>query len=229
MRSLSKPRLGIVLIAVLLSTPVLALGPVDGEIGAVWWANEFDSDGGAANVSSDAGAPGFFAQLWFFDRFGLKASQYTSDLDDVGADSADYTSVDAMWRPFSPSENNFIALGLGWEEMDLASIGLDGDTSGARVTVEGRIAVAVVYFYGQGSYLPKLDDTPATVAADGVFEDLSSLELEAGVAWKVAPFIGLRGGYRSQKVDFTRIPEIGPELEGEVDSNGFFAGLNFRF
>ncbi len=215
--------------------PALAVGPIDGEVGAVWWANEFQSTGGSTAISGDGDAPGYRAELWLFKKYGVRAGQFSSDLGDLSMDNADYLSVDVMWKVFSPTENNYFAVGAGWQDMDLASVGLDGNTSGARLTADGRVAAAgLVYFYGHASSLPSLDDADATIAADGTFEDLSGFETEVGVSVKLAPFVSLRGGYRTQTVDFTRtgfvpLPGQPATVSGEVESDGFLAGLTFRF
>lgn len=218
-----------VLLGCLLSIPATAAGPVSGEVGAMWWQNDFESTG-ATGVDSDAGAPGFRAELWMFKRYGLRAGRYSSDLDDIGADASDYTSFDFMWRAYSATENSYLAIGLGWQEMALESIGLVGDTSGARVNVEGRLGLGgVVYLYAQGSYLPDLDDASSNSLGGGTFSDLSGLEYDAGVSWKFAPFVVLRAGYRAQSVDFTYSPVVGPSGGGEAESRGFHLGLGVRF
>jgi hypothetical protein len=161
---------GLFSLLLFVAMPAQALGPVDGEVSAVWWNNEYAVDEGGLGASEDAAAPGFLAELWLFNRYGLRAGVYSSDLDDVGLDSSDYMSVDLLWRAFSPTENSFFALGAGWTEMDLSTIGLDGDTSGARLTAEGRVGIiALLYLYGQGAYMPALDDAPATDPALGRF------------------------------------------------------------
>jgi hypothetical protein len=226
---------GLFSLLLFVAMPAQALGPVDGEVSAVWWNNEYAVDEGGLGASEDAAAPGFLAELWLFNRYGLRAGVYSSDLDDVGLDSSDYMSVDLLWRAFSPTENSFFALGAGWTEMDLSTIGLDGDTSGARLTAEGRVGIiALLYLYGQGAYMPALDDAPATDPALGRFEDVESTELELGVSWKILPVLSLRAGYRKQEVEFLRtgfIPLAGspPEVSGQVESDGFLAGLTARF
>jgi hypothetical protein len=201
------------------------MGPVDGEFGAVWWASDFDATEADNSVSASADAPGFRAELWMFKRWGVRAERYSSDLDELDGSDSDYTSIDFRWRAFSPGENNYFAVGLGWEQLDLATIGLDGNTSGARVGAEGRIAVAgMVYVY----------DAPAEDPALGRFEDLDGYELEAGVSLKMAPFVSFRAGYRAQSINFTRtgfepIPDGPTALDGEAESTGFLAGLTFRF
>ncbi|MDH3626840.1 MAG: hypothetical protein OES25_04200 [Acidobacteriota bacterium] len=216
-------------------TPALAAGPIDGEIGAIWWANDFETTGGSTVVSGDAGAPGYRAEVWLFEDYGLRAGQYRSSLGDFSFDDAESVSVDFLWRVLSPTENNFLAVGAGWQDMDLATVGLAGDTSGARLTAEGRAAAAgFVYVYGQVSYLPSLADADATIITDGTFEDLSGIETEVGASFKLAPFVSLRAGYRSQTIDFTRtgfvpLPGQPTSVDGEIESSGFLAGLTVRF
>ena len=219
----------------MLCLPAMAVGPVQGEVGAVWWANNFDASAGLANVSSDAGAPGFHAELWIMNKYGFRAERFSSDLDDIGGASADYTSIDVLWRPISPTGNNFFAVGLGWQEMDLATVGLDGDTSGVRVAAEGRVGLgALFYAYAQGSYFPSLDEANASNPQLGRFEDLDGHEYEIGVSWKVFPFMSMRAGYRTYNVNFNEtgidpLLGIGTELSGEVESDGFLLGLSARF
>ena len=225
----------IVILAVAFGTPARAAGPVDGEVGAVWWANDFQVQEGGVAASADASAPGYRVELWLFQRFGFHAAAYSSDLDEIGADSSDYLNVDVLWRAFSPSDNNYLAIGAGWQKMDLGTIGLDGDTDGARALVEGRVGlVGPVYFYGLGSWLPALSDTHSTDPALGEFRDMSGYELDAGVAWTILPFVSLRAGFREQSVEYVRsgyvpLPGQPAQMDGEVDSSGYVAGLSFRF
>ena len=86
------------------AVPAVALGPIDGEVGAVWWANDFDSTGGASTLTADGDAPGFRAELWVYNKYGVRAGLYTSDLDDVNTENSDYMSVDLLWRPISSRE-----------------------------------------------------------------------------------------------------------------------------
>jgi hypothetical protein len=178
---------------------ILAVKPVDGEVGAFWWANDYESPSG----STDADAAGLRGELWVFDRFGVQAMQSGSDVGGSEEDSAGYTSVDAMWRALAFSKNNFLAVGLGWQRLDLAPVGMDDSTSGARLALQGRVSLLdYVYAYGHGAYSPALQDVPASSAASGSFEDLDGLEYELGVAWNVGPFVSLRAGYRANRIDF---------------------------
>lgn len=235
MTNITRAALGLLVLFAIGAVPAFALGPIDGEVGAVWWANEFAVNEGGASLTSDGDAPGYRAELWLLQRYGVRAGVYSSELDDLGGESTEYMSIDLLWRAFSPTANNFFAVGAGWEEMDLGLIGLDGDTSGPRISLEGRIGVAaLVYFYGQGSYLPSMDDATASDSALGRFEDLSGHEVEVGVSWKTFPFMSLRAAYRTQRLDYTRtgytpLPGQAESMEGEVESKGFLAGLSVRF
>ena len=207
----------------------MAVGPVDGEFGAVWWENDYVSDGATSDFDADAGAPGFKAELWIKKAFGFRASRYSSDVDALTAETSDFTSLDFMWRPFSPGENNFVAIGVGWQESDLINVGLADDTAGARINVEGRIAVAgIVYFYGQGSYLPEMDDAPSVVPGES-FNDLSGHEYEVGASFNFLPVVGFKVGYREQNTDFTRTDIVGAAIKGNSESSGFLGGLTVRF
>ena len=214
---------------------VEAAGPIDGEIGAIYWNSEFDSSGVAA-LASDAGSPGFRAQLWLFNKYGVKAGMYRTDLNDFTAiETSNYTSVDVMWRPLSPTQNNYLAVGLGWQQMDLNTIGLQGDTNGVRVNVDGRLGLGkIVFAYGEASYLPSLSDATASTPGFGQFGSMSGYEYEFGVSVKPFPFVQLRAGYRMHSVDFNQtgldpLLGFGTEMEGTAESSGILAGLTFNF
>ena len=219
----------VLLLCSMVATPALALGPVDGEVGALWWANEYDAEG----LSADAGVPGFNAELWWQSKFGVRA-QLLGDIDD-NASSADYATLDVMWKAFSPSENNFIALGLGWQDMDFSTLDSalrdTGDTSGMRIALEGRVGiVGMVYAYGQAAYLPSMDDATGSLPTPDTYDDMDGLEFELGLSWKPAPFISLRGGYRESRLDYTRVPSGGgSETDESSESSGYLLGAGFHF
>ena len=189
------------------SLPLIAAGPIDGEVSAIWWANDIDTKSEAGATSADAGAPGLRAELRMFERYGLRADQSRSDADGAGAD---YTNVDFMWRALAPSENNFVAVGLGWQRMDID--GFASDISGVRVSVGGRVELpAGLYAYGHGSYLPSLQDADSENPVLGEFKDLDAHEYELGVAWEATPVIRVHAGYRVNRLSFTQdgIPASG--------------------
>lgn len=174
------------------ASSALAAGPVDGEIGLNWWANDFDADFGGGDV--DAGAVGGHLQLWWNQTWGLKGALYRSDLADSGnADDIDYLSVDLKRRLISATENNYLAAGVGYERLDLRG----GDTHGLRLLVEGRAGlVGALWIYGQSAWMPVFDNTAAR-------EDQDAFELEAGLGFTPLPFVKLSAGWRRFTLDFT--------------------------
>jgi len=219
----------VLLLSSMVAAPALALGPLDGEVGALWWANEYDTEG----VSADAGVPGVHAELWWQSKFGVRA-QVLGDVDDISS-SSDYTAVDVMWKAFSPTENNFIAVGLGWQDMDFTAVDstvtsvFSGETSGVRVALEGRVGiVGMVYAYGQAAYLPAMDDASDSFTLEE-YNDMDGLEYELGVSWKPAPFISVRGGYRENQLDYKRVDLLGTNNSESSESSGFLLGVGFHF
>ncbi len=208
-----------------------AAGPVDGEVDAQWWAGDATIQEGPIRLAADdAGAPAYRGELWLFRRYGFRAGQYAADLGTLGTGDARATSLDFLWRAVSAAENTFFAVGLGWQRMELPSVGMQDPTSGARLDVEGRLGLGgVTYFYAQGGYAPTLDAPAAADPVLGRFEDLSGWEWEAGVRWKLAPFVHLRAGYRQLEVDYTRVDPLGARSEGTYETRGWLAGLGIHF
>jgi len=179
-------------IAVVPAAGALAAGPVDGEVGINWWANDFDADIGDGEV--DAGAVGGHLQLWWNETWGVKGALYRSDLADSGsAGDVDYLSVDLKRRLISVTEHNYLAAGVGYERLDLRG----GDTQGLRLLAEGRVGVVgAVWVYGHAAWMPVFDDTAAR-------EDQDAMELEAGIGFSPLPFMKLSAGWRQFELDFT--------------------------
>ncbi len=208
-----------ILTALLLSTlpasGALAAGPIDGEAGLNWWANDFDADVGDGDV--DAGAVGGHLQLWWNETWGLKGALYRSDLADTAdAGDADYLSVDLKRRVISVTENNYLAAGVGYERLDLRG----GDTNGLRLLVEGRAGlVGAVWVYGQSAWMPVFDDTDAR-------EDQDAFEFEAGVGFSPLPFVKLSAGWRKFTLDFTDTA-TGDDRNNSASGPVFEAGLKW--
>ena len=90
-----------------------ALGPVDGEIGIGWWANDFEADISEAEL--DAGSTFIYGEGWLGDHWGIRGAWYDSDLE--GEEFSDQTRFNLELRRkfFSVTDNNFVALGAGIE------------------------------------------------------------------------------------------------------------------
>jgi hypothetical protein len=245
------------LVCALVCAPAMAVGPVEGEVGAVWWSSDTETTSTAGDSSTGGGTPGVRGDLWILNRYGVRAGQYRSD--DGGA--VDHTSIDVLWRAFAPTANNFLAVGLGWQELQLGGAVAGGDTSGVRLSLEGHVGFTdLIQAYGQGAWLPSLADTAGPT---GALEQLDGYEYEVGVAWGAAPFLSVRAGWRESTVGYTEasvlptgsgftptsskdsggnksISEGGQETDqseqatlssstGEQSSRGWFLGLGFRF
>ncbi len=197
-------------IAGLAVAPSLAAGPVDGEVTAVYWLSDTEVDlGNGESDSVGSEAIGFRAELWFIEKLGVSAGLFAADLE--GSDeTVDYNNLDVKWRLLSPTENNFLAVGAGWQQIDVGS----EDTGGVRVVADGRVGlVGFLYFYGRAAYVPSLSDV-------GELSGGSMTELEAGLMIKPAPFLQLFAGYRSNDVSFDAM---------DWTTDGFVAGVGVNF
>lgn len=184
-------------------TPALALGPVDIDLGVVYWLSETEE----GDVTADSEAPGGFVDLGFGDHWVVGASYYKADPD--GGDSVDFTNLTVKYKFISATRNNFFALGAGAEKLS----GGDESATSARVFAEGRVSVKIVYFYARAAYLPSLADL-------GPLKGDTGTDFDAGVGIKPLPFFYIYAGY----ADKTREYE---QLEFKV--NGPYAGVGFNF
>ena len=191
-----------------------AVGPVDVELGALYWGAS--TDDGVANESS--GALGGFGSLWLKNSLGFGASRYDANPEgSLEGEDTDFTTVDVRWRWLSASRNNFVAFGLGAERVGV----VDDSTTAPRLSVEGRVSVKIVYFFARGAYLPTL----GSMSIEGVpYDGKTGVELEGGLAVKPAPFIHIYAAYKSNKIDMT-----GPLGDVSMTSSGPAAGLVFSF
>lgn len=194
---------------------VTAAGPVDGELGLNWWANDFDADLGEGDV--DAGAVGGHLQLWWNEKWGVRGALYRSDLADAGSeDDVDYLSVDVKRRLIAVTENNYLAAGLGFQQIDLRG----GRSEGLRLLVEGRVGlVGAVWAYGHSAWIPVFDDS-------GGRTDQDAFEFEAGVGFSPLPFIKLSAGWRRFELDFTDAAS-GDKRDRAASGPVFEAGLKW--
>jgi len=160
-----------------------AMGAVDAEVGLLWWAHEIDTPGRKSVDADDVGA---YFDLWLGDSWGISANAYSSDSDDPEFSSSSDYSIDAKWRLLSPTENNFFAVGAGWQGIETTT-GQSSD--GPRLLIEGRVGVGILFGYGEVAWMPDLGDA-------GIFQDMDGTEYEFGASLTPFPFLNLRLGYR---------------------------------
>jgi hypothetical protein len=176
-------------------------------------------------VEDSAGDLGLRAELWLFERIGFAGAFLRSNVEDITLDddTATYAHLDVRLRLFSPTENNFFALGVGWQQADFQLSPGFGDTSGLRVVAEGRVSAGIVYVYGEVAYMPDLDDVEAFPTG---LVNVEGLEYEVGISFKPAPFFQIRVGYHSLELDMER------ELTGidqTLKADGFLLGVGITF
>ena len=185
----------------------------DGEIGLLMWTNQAETE---SDDLLDNGTLNGFAEAWWSRNWGVRGSLYRSELTGAGIDNSDHYSVDLKRRFYSLSNNSFVALGAGWEEIELGS-GL-GSSSGPRLIAEGRFGLGgAMSFYGQTSWMPDLDDTAA-------HSNLEGRGFEAGLSFEPAPSMSLRLGYRRFRLDFDH-----GNGSDSAESDGFILGAGFHW
>ncbi len=199
-----------------IATPALSDEPgIDGSFNLAWWSNNFSAN--ALDASFDAGTVGAEAEVWWSQRWGLKGSLFKSDvLESNSKEGPDFLSVDLKRRLISPTKNSFLAVGLGWESMDL---GKGADTQGPRFLLQGSLGLTpVLAIYGHTAWLPVMGDSEQ-------LNDPRGFEFEAGIALNPFPFLSLRAGYRQFNLDFK-------SLEGADEaskSKGVILGAGVEF
>jgi hypothetical protein len=178
------------------SVPVRALGPLDVEVTALFW----NSDTEVLGVSESSGEVGARAEVWF-KRLGASAAYFQPKPEGLLSDlDFEYTNLDVKWKFIAPTENNFFALGAGYQSVDLAGGGFDDDSTGARLVAEGRVGLTgILYFYGRGAYMPELSDIETGTVS---LTNGSGFEYEFGLQLKPFPFLQLFGGFRSHKNEY---------------------------
>lgn len=181
----------ILIVGLLVALPARALGPIDGEAGMLTWVVDTDN---YTDASIDTASIGGYAELWLDQRWGFRTALYRVSEDAVSMAPDEQTVVDLKYRLVSPTDNTYVALGLGWEQ---DRFGTEGDTSAARVLIDSRIGVlGALYLYGEAGWAPQMGDL-------GLREDLSSISVETGLVLDPLPFVSLRLAWRYHITDYT--------------------------
>jgi opacity protein-like surface antigen len=182
-------------------------------VGHLWWPAALD--GQRADDGVEPGVVDTTTEIWLDGKWGVRGSRYETGLDELGFDSTSHTSIDLRRRFFALTERSFVALGAGWESIDLD----DGvSSSGVKLTAEGRLGLGdSVSLYGQTSWLPGLEDV-------GTRSNLQGQGVEAGLTFDPAPSMSVRLGYRRFRLDFD---DLGGN--GSAESDGFILGAGFHW
>lgn len=217
-------------------SPALALGPVDVEVGAAYWLSDTSLDFTEESFDVDSDDINLWGQVWV-TKWGAKAAIYKTDLDHKKFESSfeiNYTSLDLRYKVLELTDNNFIAVGVGYQKVEFDSAYESSlDTTGWRVSTEAHIGLGrMINFYGDGAYYFGMDDI--SQKGDNLAQDPSGWELEVGVSFKPAPFLNIRAGYRMSSLDMD-ILGGGPRKGSSstygysIDSDGFIIGVSANF
>ncbi|MEE9447483.1 MAG: hypothetical protein V3V09_05960 [Arenicellales bacterium] len=192
-----------------------ALGPMDGEASINWWGNAFS--GNPFNGTLDAGTLNLRGAGWWDKKWGISAGANLSDIDTADFEDPRRFNLDIKRRLISPTDNTFIAAGLGWESLNLAT---GESSSGLRLSLEGRFGLAgIAAIYGESVWMPSL-------SAVDQREDLSGIEFETGVVFNPLPFVSVRAAYRHFKLDYRLSNEDG---NGQSTAKGFLIGTGIHW
>ena len=155
-------------------------------------------------------------KTWIGDKWGVRGSWFDSDLEGEAFSDQSRLSLVLRRRLISVSDNNFIAVGGGFEHIELEN----GDSSdGLRVSLEGRFGLpGSVFLFGRAAWIPILEDA-------GNFEDVSATEVDAGIHITPIPFVSLRLGYLKYELDYD---DVSSQSTGSKTS-GFYLGAGFHW
>ena len=123
--------------------------------------------------------------------------------------------MDVKRRLLGSKDKSNLELGLGWQELDIAS---QLDASGPKVSLNGRFNVLKsLQLYGSTSYFPELADSVQN-------SELKAFEFEAGLSYKPLPSVSLKAGYRVFSLDLED-----PIIKDLGSSSGFLLGTDLSW
>ena len=150
-------------------------------------------------------------QDWFNENPEGQFSLLQVNKLDTGLNSTNQWTVDIKHRLFSATENTFLAMGLGWNDIEMK-----GEiNSGMRFVAEGRVGLyGPAYLFGQAALSPWMTNSASNVAPFGK-------ELELGLAINPLPSMSFRAGYRSYWLDSSNLSE---QAVSTSQTDGFYLG-----
>ncbi len=193
---------GAVLVSGTASAFVISEGLADG---SQWW-----KQAQASPVNNDKLY--HYGEQWWDQKWGARGALYQRDPAGLDFDTDKHLAVDVKRRLFSMSGNSYLAVGLGWDDIELPG---DSYTSGMRFVAEGRYSVfKQAYLFGQAAYTPWLSAVDDMAGPNG-------RELEVGLAVNPFPSMSLKAGYRNYWLDSGN---PGDDSLYSTGNNGVFIG-----
>jgi len=174
---------------------------------------------GAQSFGSSLGSVSRFSigQGRLNDKWQGQSSLYKTKSLDVGLLDTSQWSVDVTRRLLSGKQNTYLAMGLGWNDIE---VGAGESSFGMRFIAEGRVGLyGPAYLFGQAALSPWMSNV-------GYLVDPFGKELELGLAVDPIPSMSLRAGYRGYWLDSA---ESSPDSSLRSQTDGFFIGGGLRW
>lgn len=174
---------------------------------------------GTQSFGSSLGSVSQFniGQGWLNNKWQGQSSLYKTKSLDVGLPDTSQWSVDITRRLLSGKQNTYLAMGLGWNDIEMAA---GESSSGMRFIAEGRVGIyGPAYIFGQAALSPWMTNL-------GQLVDPFGKELEIGLAVDPLPSLSVRAGYRGYWLDSAE-PSSETSLRSQTD--GFFIGGGLRW
>ena len=151
-------------------------------------------------------------ERWLNDKWSGKSSIHpTNGLEKSLADTNQWT-IDIKRRFLSDTENTYLAMGLGWNDIEITE---SESSSGMRFVAEGRVGIyGPAYLFGQAAFSPWMSNLGNKV-------DPFGKEIEIGLAVDPLPSMSFRAGYRGYWLDSVDSPAESP-IRRQAD--GFYLG-----
>jgi hypothetical protein len=187
---------------------------VNGEATLLYWFSE--DEVGSVSANSDNAA--LRGELWFNDRWGFTGGLYQTD-PSGSLGGVDYFNIDGKFRVISATDNNWLAVGLGYQNID-AGI---ASTSGFRLTLDGHLSLmSILQGYARVAWMPDLDNLTLGITN---LSGGSATEFDIGLMLHPVPLLGIWGGWRTFDTDFDQSGGSSFDLT----SNGPYLGIGLDF
>ncbi len=157
------------------------------------------------------------SQDWLNEKLTGQSSIYQANKLDTGLNDTDQWTIDIKRRLLSATENTYISMGLGWNDIVMN----EGEsTSGMRFVAEGRVGIyGPAYLFGQAAVSPWMTDAGNNFAPFGK-------ELELGLAVTPLPSMSFKAGYRSYWLDSS---DLSSDTTSTSKTDGFYLGGGFHW
>ena len=172
------------------------------------WSSTTQSSTGSIAMPSQIN----LSEGWLNDKWSGQRSIYQAKGLEKGLADASQWSLEIKRRLLSSTENTYLAMGLGWNDIAIT----EGESSsGMRFVAEGRVGIyGPAYVFGQAAYSPWMSNIGSQI-------DPFGKELDLGLAVDPLPSMSFRAGYRGYWLDSAESSDES-SIRRQVD--GFYIG-----